>query len=57
MEAQLTLAIPNDQVGVLIGKGGDTIKDIAMKSGAKIMISKVSNPDGTRDVLIQGGET
>ena len=37
--SEQTICIPNKDVGVLIGKGGATIKDISQKSECKIKIS------------------
>ncbi|CAN0927792.1 Far upstream element-binding protein 3 [Linum grandiflorum] len=51
------IAIPNGKVGVVIGKGGETIKYIQMTSGAKIQITKDQEADPhalTRDVDLSG---
>ncbi|KAF9603499.1 hypothetical protein IFM89_036772 [Coptis chinensis] len=49
--------IPNAKVGVIIGKGGETIKYLQLQSGARIHITKDSDADPysqTRDVEITG---
>lgn len=51
------IQIPSDCVGVVIGKGGETIKMLQEKSGArKVQVSKENEP-GTqlRNVYIKGG--
>ncbi|KAF2316600.1 hypothetical protein GH714_041941 [Hevea brasiliensis] len=51
------ITIPNGKVGVVIGKGGETIKHIQLQSGAKIQITKDqdANPHSlTRDVELMG---
>uniref|UniRef100_A0A6N2ME36 K Homology domain-containing protein n=1 Tax=Salix viminalis TaxID=40686 RepID=A0A6N2ME36_SALVM len=37
--------VPNDKVGVLIGKGGDTIRYLQYNSGAKIQITRDAEAD------------
>ncbi|CAN0928029.1 Far upstream element-binding protein 3, partial [Linum grandiflorum] len=49
--------VPNDKVGVLIGKGGDTIRFLQQNSGAKIQIMRDAEADPrctTRPVEIIG---
>lgn len=49
--------IPNGRVGVIIGKGGDTIKYLQVQSGAKIQVTRDMDADPnspTRSVEIQG---
>uniref|UniRef100_A0A2P2IPZ1 Uncharacterized protein MANES_17G094800 n=1 Tax=Rhizophora mucronata TaxID=61149 RepID=A0A2P2IPZ1_RHIMU len=51
------ITIPNGKVGVVIGKGGETIKYIQTQSGAKIQITKDQESDPhalTRDVDLMG---
>ncbi|WCJ33777.1 KH domain-containing protein [Euphorbia peplus] len=51
------ITIPNGKVGVVIGKGGETIKQIQQQSGAKVQITKdqVADPHAlTRDVELIG---
>jgi len=40
----LTVRIPNDTVGLIIGKGGGTIKMLETQSGARIQIAKECEP-------------
>jgi polyribonucleotide nucleotidyltransferase len=49
------LPIPNECVGLIIGKGGDTIKLLQQKSGVKISVAKQVTPDtNQRNVFIEG---
>ena len=38
------LVIPDDKVGVVIGKGGSTVKDIMSRTNIKIIIPQVADP-------------
>ncbi|XP_027357042.1 far upstream element-binding protein 2-like isoform X2 [Abrus precatorius] len=49
--------IPNGRVGVIIGKGGDTIKYLQLQSGAKIQVTRDMDADpnsSTRMVELMG---
>ncbi|KAK9763949.1 hypothetical protein K7432_008951 [Basidiobolus ranarum] len=52
----VTIQVPNDIVGLLIGKGGETIKMLQQQSGAKIQIEQVSGgtPGPERNIFISG---
>lgn len=53
----LLMQVPNAKVGVIIGKRGQTIRDLQQRSGARIVISKkmdTSQPHNPRDVKITG---
>ncbi|KAF1886254.1 hypothetical protein Lal_00045484 [Lupinus albus] len=55
--ASRKIDIPNGRVGVIIGKGGETIKYLQLQSGAKIQITRDSDADPnspTRMVEITG---
>ncbi|OIW03402.1 hypothetical protein TanjilG_11999 [Lupinus angustifolius] len=55
--ASKKIDIPNGRVGVIIGKGGETIKYLQLQSGAKIQITRDSDADPnspTRMVEITG---
>ncbi|KAI9074472.1 hypothetical protein K1719_043591 [Acacia pycnantha] len=41
----LTIKVPNNKVGVLIGKAGDTIRYLQYNSGAKIQITRDADSD------------
>ncbi|PKA55960.1 hypothetical protein AXF42_Ash014632 [Apostasia shenzhenica] len=41
---QIEIQVPNDKVGVIIGKGGETIKNLQTKSGARIQGPSRSSP-------------
>lgn len=54
------LAVPNEKVGLIIGKHGTTIRDLQAKSGAKIQVTKDESyvqSDGSRPVTITGVRT
>lgn len=51
------LSVPNEKVGLIIGKKGAAIRDLQIKSGAKIQVTKDDTSvqsDGTRPVTITG---
>ncbi|KAL2517853.1 KH domain-containing protein [Abeliophyllum distichum] len=55
---QVVLKIPNNKVGLVIGKGGETIKDMQARSGARIQVIPLHLPPGDtskeRTVQIDG---
>ncbi|XP_057534758.1 uncharacterized protein LOC130813065 [Amaranthus tricolor] len=51
------IRIPNAKVGVIIGRGGEMIKNLQLESGAKIQITRDADADlhcATRDVELMG---
>jgi len=47
--------VPNECVGLIIGKGGDTIRSLHLKSGARIQVAKKQIPNSNlRNVFIEG---
>lgn len=52
------LTIPNDKVGLIIGRGGVTIRDLQVRSGARIQVAKENEQDpslnGARPVTLTG---
>ncbi|XP_051137066.1 uncharacterized protein LOC127255538 [Andrographis paniculata] len=51
------IEIPNGRVGVIIGKGGETIKYLQLQSGAKIQVTRDMDADpnsATREVELMG---
>lgn len=51
------IEIPNGRVGVIIGKGGETIKYLQLQSGAKIQVTRDMDADPnspTRAVELMG---
>lgn len=51
------IEIPNGRVGVIIGKGGETIKYLQLQSGAKIQVTRDMDADlnsATRMVELMG---
>uniref|UniRef100_A0A0E0I6H7 K Homology domain-containing protein n=1 Tax=Oryza nivara TaxID=4536 RepID=A0A0E0I6H7_ORYNI len=56
-ETSRIINVPNNKVGVLIGKSGETIRNLQMNSGAKIQITKDAEADAnapTRSVELVG---
>ncbi|XP_028098672.1 far upstream element-binding protein 3-like [Camellia sinensis] len=43
---QVLIQVPNEKVGVIIGKGGETIKNLQTRSGARIQLIPQHLPDG-----------
>lgn len=50
------IQIPNECVGVLIGKGGESIKELQQKTGSKVQIARAEckNDPTKRNVFIEG---
>ena len=49
------IPVPNDCVGLVIGKGGETIRTLQQESGAKIQVAKKEIPNSTlRNVFVEG---
>lgn len=51
------IEVPNGRVGVIIGKGGETIKYLQLQSGAKIQVTRDMDADpnsATRGVDLMG---
>jgi len=44
-----TLKVPHELIGMLIGRGGETIKDLKKESGARIDIAKEADEEGSTD--------
>ncbi|CAJ0626013.1 12631_t:CDS:10 [Entrophospora sp. SA101] len=55
-QESITIKVPNDSVGLIIGKGGETVRALQQKSGAKIQIEPVYGgvPPIERNVQIIG---
>ncbi|XP_077210696.1 uncharacterized protein LOC143846164 isoform X2 [Tasmannia lanceolata] len=55
---QFTMKVPNNKVGLIIGKGGETIKNMQVRSGARIQLIPLHLPPGDtsteRTVQIDG---
>ncbi|XP_022973534.1 far upstream element-binding protein 1-like [Cucurbita maxima] len=43
---QIQLQVPNEKVGLIIGKGGETIKSLQTRSGARIQLIPQNLPEG-----------
>ncbi|KAK5136879.1 hypothetical protein LTR08_001801 [Meristemomyces frigidus] len=49
-----TIYVPSEAVGMIIGKGGETIKDMQRTTGCKINVNQPSRPDVTRKIDLSG---
>ncbi|KAF2689187.1 hypothetical protein K458DRAFT_383847 [Lentithecium fluviatile CBS 122367] len=49
-----TIMVPSDAVGMIIGKGGETIKDMQATTGCKINVSQASGADIEREIGLVG---
>ena len=49
-----TIQVPSQAVGMIIGKGGETIKDLQRTSGCKINVHQPSGQDINRDIDLEG---
>lgn len=49
------IPIPDDCVGLIIGKGGETIRQLQLESGAKVQVAKkMIEETGMRNVFVEG---
>merc|ERR1719454_2405500 len=50
-----TMAVPSNKVGLVMGKGGETIRNICSQSGAHCQVDKAA-PEGAREksIVIKG---
>jgi far upstream element-binding protein len=49
-----TIRVPSDAVGMIIGKGGETIREMQNATGCKINVSQASGPDVEREIGLVG---
>lgn len=49
-----TIQVPSEAVGMIIGKGGETIKDLQRSSGCKINVNSPKPPDKFRNIDLAG---
>ncbi|OCK85767.1 hypothetical protein K432DRAFT_400025 [Lepidopterella palustris CBS 459.81] len=49
-----TIMVPSDAVGMIIGKGGETIKEMQNSTGCKINVSQASGADIEREIGLVG---
>ncbi|KAF2257056.1 hypothetical protein BU26DRAFT_413213 [Trematosphaeria pertusa] len=49
-----SIMVPSDAVGMIIGKGGETIKDMQSTTGCKINVSQASGADIEREIGLVG---
>ncbi|MCJ1309126.1 hypothetical protein MMC25_002781 [Agyrium rufum] len=52
-----TLVVPSEAVGMIIGKGGETIKDMQSTTGCKINVSQPSGQDLERSIGLVGSRS
>ncbi|KAL8644806.1 MAG: hypothetical protein Q9210_007065 [Variospora velana] len=48
------ITVPSEAVGMIIGKGGETIKDMQQSTGCKINVSQPNGRDVERDIELVG---
>lgn len=48
------ISVPSEAVGMIIGKGGETIKDMQANTGCKINVSPAAGQDFERDIGLVG---
>lgn len=51
-----TIKVPSEAVGMIIGKGGETIKDMQRTTGCKINVNQPKPPDVTRNIDLAGNQ-
>lgn len=49
-----TIQVPSEAVGMIIGKGGETIKDMQRTTGCKINVNQPKPPDRFRNIDLAG---
>ncbi|PSK37277.1 Far upstream element-binding protein 1 [Elsinoe australis] len=52
-----SIRVPSQAVGMIIGKGGESIKDMQNKTGCKINVNQPGNPDIERQIDLVGSRT
>lgn len=52
-----TIQVPSEAVGMIIGKGGETIKDLQRTSGCKINVNSPKPPDKFRNIDLAGSQS
>ncbi|KAG2304344.1 hypothetical protein Bca52824_032995 [Brassica carinata] len=50
---QIEIKVPNDKVGVIIGRGGETIKNMQIKSRARIQLIPLEEGDGSKERTVR----
>ncbi|CAH2035223.1 unnamed protein product [Thlaspi arvense] len=50
---QIEIKVPNDKVGVIIGRGGETIKNMQTKSRARIQLIPHEEGDGSKERTVR----
>ncbi|ESQ33420.1 hypothetical protein EUTSA_v10006898mg [Eutrema salsugineum] len=50
---QMEIKVPNDKVGVIIGRGGETIKNMQTKSRARIQLIPHEEGDGSKERTVR----
>ncbi|KFK45092.1 hypothetical protein AALP_AA1G342600 [Arabis alpina] len=50
---QMEIKVPNDKVGVIIGRGGETIKNMQTKSRARIQLIPQNEGDGSKERTVR----
>lgn len=55
--ANESIFVPSEAVGMIIGKGGESIKDMQNQTGCKINVNQPGNPDIERKIDLVGART
>uniref|UniRef100_A0A7S1XDL3 K Homology domain-containing protein n=1 Tax=Compsopogon caeruleus TaxID=31354 RepID=A0A7S1XDL3_9RHOD len=53
----VVLAVPDDKIGLVIGKGGSAIRELQQRSGARVVVARegeANSPPNTRPVTVTG---
>lgn len=50
------IKVPGDRVGLVIGKGGETIKMIQQQTECSVQVAKENDPDGMRTITLIGSQ-
>ncbi|OLL22154.1 Far upstream element-binding protein 1 [Neolecta irregularis DAH-3] len=53
-QATDVMIVPQEAVGLIIGKGGETVKDIQVSTGCKVNIASQPAADGRREINLVG---
>merc|ERR1719158_2565829 len=57
VDRQLRIVVPNSTIGMVIGKGGETVEEMKQRSGTNILISKKAEQKVPERVITLVGET
>lgn len=52
-----SMSVPSSKVGLIIGRGGETIRDLEERSGAKITVTQEGDRSGERTISLIGHDS